>query len=251
MQTVSESALSSDQIERYRQDGYLGPFQLCTEDEMAALRLRIAGEVFTTSSPWHGRPQQTRHLDNRLMYDLCTHPAILDRMACIFGPDLLLWQSNFFNKEAGDKAYPWHQDINYWPIEPALNISAWVAVTDASRAAGCLRVIPGSHKAPRPHVRKDDPRYSTIFRGEQADPDHVDESAAIELPMRPGEFVLFNEKMLHSSGPNETDQPRLGLAVRVTIPMVKVYHDHPVILVRGEDRIGCNDLASPPEGKGL
>ena len=45
------------------------------------------------------------------------HPAILDVVERILGPDIVVWGSALFCKRAtGGKATPWHQDGQYWPI---------------------------------------------------------------------------------------------------------------------------------------
>ena len=72
---------------------------------------------------------------------------------CLYGPDLLLWRTNFFVKNRGSKAIPWHQDFNYWPLEPPVIISAWIAVDPSTRQNGNLQVIPGSHRSYRPAHR--------------------------------------------------------------------------------------------------
>jgi hypothetical protein len=38
----------------------------------------------------------------------------------------------------------------------------------------------------------------------------------------------------------------MGLAVRFTVPLVRVAHDLGVLVVRGQDRLGFNKIASPP-----
>ena len=74
-------------------------------------------------------------------------------MAALYGPDLLLWRTNFFVKEPGAKEIPWHQDFNYWPLEPPIIISAWIAVDAATLENSCLQIIPGSHRKVVPHVK--------------------------------------------------------------------------------------------------
>jgi non-heme Fe2+,alpha-ketoglutarate-dependent halogenase len=39
----------------------------------------------------------------------------------------------------------WHQDSLYFYLEPHEHVTAWVALSDASVEAGCMRVLPGSH----------------------------------------------------------------------------------------------------------
>ena len=73
-------------------------------------------------------------------------------MASLYGPDLLLWRTNFFIKEPGAKEIPWHQDFNYWPLEPPIIISAWIAVDSATLENSCLQIVPGSHRKVVPHV---------------------------------------------------------------------------------------------------
>ena len=59
-------------------------------DRMLPIRQRIISEVLTLATPFKTDSQQSRHLDCRLIFDLCFHPAIVQRMACIYGTDLLL-----------------------------------------------------------------------------------------------------------------------------------------------------------------
>src|SRR5712692_7311121 len=119
--------LSKEEALRFREDGYLGPYAAFSPEEIEPLRETVFSQVLQTDSPFAPSRFQSRHLDQRVVYDLCTHPAIVERMASLFGPDLILWRSNLFVKDPGGKEIPWHQDINYWPIEPPLNVTAWMA----------------------------------------------------------------------------------------------------------------------------
>ena len=112
-----------------------------------------------------------------------------------------------------------------------------------------MQIIPGSHKKIVPHVRS---REGMAF-GEEADPAHVDTSRAVNMELRPGEFFLFNERLLHHSEANRSEIRRIGLTMRVTVPFVKVDQDgpplfpgHKVMIVRGRDTMGFNDVAPPP-----
>jgi ectoine hydroxylase-related dioxygenase (phytanoyl-CoA dioxygenase family) len=248
-ETVSY-ALTKVEVDKFHEEGYLGPFELCTPEEMDPIRSRIDREVISTEglSP-HSR-NQCRHLDNRVVYELCAHPAIVERMASIYGPDLVLWRSNLFVKNPGAPEIPWHQDGNYWPIEPVVNISAWLAIDPSTIANSCVQLIPGTHRKIVPHIKSPE----GMAFNEMADPACVDTSKAINMELKPGQFFLFNERTLHHSEPNRSKERRLGLAVRVTIPIVKVYHDSPklfpehrVLLLSGEDRMSLNQMGNPPE----
>lgn len=245
--------LSPRECARFHEEGYLGPFALCTPAEMEEARGRIEREVLTSDGPNPKNRLQGRHMDHRLVYDLVTRPQVLDRMESLYGPDLILWATYFFNKEPGGKEIPWHQDFHYWPIEPAVNMSAWIAVDPATTENSCVRIIPGSHRRIVPHITS---REGMAF-GQEADPEAVlkaqEGREIVEMELAPGEFFLFNERLLHQSEPNRSQKRRMGLTMRVTVPLVKVFHGtgplwpgHKNMVVRGKDTMGFNELASPP-----
>jgi hypothetical protein len=242
-------ALSAAEIQQFHDSGYLGPYAACSPEEMAGIRSRIEREVLTSDGPNPASRVQCRHLDHRFLYDLSTCPPILDRMASLYGQDLLLWATYFFIKETGGAEIPWHQDLNYWPLEPVVNVSAWMAIDPATKRNSCVRIIPGSHKKALPHIKSS----KGMAFGEMADTSSIDLSKAIDMELKPGEFFLFNEKTLHQSNRNESPDRRIGFTVRITLPFVKITHDIPPLfrghqanLVRGEDRLGFNRLAAPP-----
>jgi ectoine hydroxylase-related dioxygenase (phytanoyl-CoA dioxygenase family) len=251
MPATASATLTPTEVARFHDDGYLGPFELCSPEEMKGIRARIESEVLATEGPCknNNNAGQSRHLDCRVVYDLCSHPAIVNRMACIYGPDLILWRSNFFIKNPGDKEIPWHQDGNYWPIEPAVNISAWLAIDESTIENSCVQLLPGTHRRVIPHIKSTE---GMAFH-EMADPAGYDASKPINMELKPGEFFIFNERTLHHSFPNNSKKRRLGLAVRVTVPFVRVYHDdaklfpgHKNMVLCGEDRMGFNRLTNPP-----
>ena len=119
--------LDANEIGQFRSKGYLGPYPLCSVDEMGQVLEQIE-QVLNTDPPDHKNRVHNRHLDDQLIHQLSTDPRIVKRMACLYGHDLLLWRTNFFVKESGAKEIPWHQDFNYWPLEPPIIVSAWIAI---------------------------------------------------------------------------------------------------------------------------
>jgi polysaccharide pyruvyl transferase WcaK-like protein len=243
-------ALTPEEIETFRNQGYVGPFTAFDADHMERVRQIIHDRVLTTPTPYCPFGLRVRHLDSRTVYDLCAAPAIVGRMQSLFGPDLVLWNSNLFNKPPArpdqPEEYPWHQDHYNWNMEPVLNVSAWLAISPATLENGCVEVIPGSHRQIVPAAVDTNPDLSLRFGGIASDPAYVDTTKKIALPLAPGQFFLFNERLLHHSNPNRTQEHRLGLAVRVTVPLVKVNEAFPCILLSGEDRMGFNRYAERP-----
>ncbi len=245
-------SLSPEEIAFFHQNGYLGPFAAMPPDEMGAIVAHIDAHVLTKDGPNPKTRLQSRHMDSKVVSDLASHPAIIDRMASLYGPDLVLWATNFFNKEPGGKEIPWHQDLNYWPIEPVLNISAWVALDDVKVDNSCVQILPGSHKRVLPHI----PSRDGMAFSEEADPAAFSTERLVNMELKAGEFFLFNEKLLHHSEPNRSRRRRLGMSVRVTLPIVKIEQDrsplhpgHCAIVVRGKDTMGFNrTMSAPAEG---
>lgn len=231
--------LSSEEREEFWQHGYLGPYELCSPEEMLNMQPEIE-KVLETQPPDHKQFGHNRHLDSSVIHNLATHPSIVKRMVSLYGPDLLLWRTNFFIKEPGAKEIPWHQDFNYWPLEPPIIISAWIAVDSATLENSCLQIVPGSHRKVIPHVKA----TSDMAFGQMGDLGFIDTSNVANLEMQPGEFVLFNERTLHHSEANRSDKRRIGLAVRVILPIVKVFDwdapRHELVVIHGEDPVQFN-----------
>ena len=241
--------LSRAEVDFFVANGYLGPYAAMTPADMAAVRREIEADVLTSDGPNPRSRGQSRHMDQPVVYDLATHPAIIDRIAGILGPDLVIWATNFWNKAPGGAEIPWHQDINFWPLEPPINTSAWIAIDEVTVENSCVQIIPGSHRQSLPHTKAKD----EMAFGKMADPDAVDATGAIDMELKPGEFFIFSERTLHRSSKNTSNKRRLGMSVRVTLPIVHINQDtsplhpgHTAILAKGADTMGFNRYAGRP-----
>ena len=88
------------------------------------------------------------HESSRLLYDICMNETILDYVDDILGPDFYMWGSNFFIKEPrSNSTVGWHQDTYYWPLDPKISATVWLALEDVDEQNAAMKVIPGSHKA--------------------------------------------------------------------------------------------------------
>jgi hypothetical protein len=126
-----------------------------------------------------------------------------------YGEDhITVYRAVLFTKAAkGGTVLPWHQDGGtYWGLDRAPTLQIWTALDDAPEAAGCVRVIPGSHVdglatplggvVPKNHLAKRD----------------VDKESVL-VPARAGESLLIHNDLWHSSGVNTTDLPRRALTI--------------------------------------
>jgi ectoine hydroxylase-related dioxygenase (phytanoyl-CoA dioxygenase family) len=174
---------------------------------------------------------------------------VLDAVEEVLGPDILVWSSQWFAKLPHDRAFvSWHQDATYWGLTPPNVSTAWIALTVSDAANGCLRVIPGTHRGELLPQRETYGADNMLSRGQEIAV-AVDESQAVDLVLRPGQFSLHHVGIVHGSGPNESTGPRIGLAVRYISPDViqQGAQRDLAILARGRDRYGHFDLVEPPD----
>lgn len=202
---------------RYEDDGFAGPFGLGSPGQMSFVGLSLTRSVFCTPGPAPDDPYVNRHLDSPMVAQLCTHPAIRAQAEALLGPDLVVWRSLFFVKGPHGKDVMWHQDGHFWNLEPPVTITAWLAIERSHSADHCLEVIPGSHKSLLKHVAA--PPGSQF--PEAAEPDQEAVAKAIELPVDAGDFVLFDQNLVHRSRPGGTRR-RLALSIRIAPRTVKI-----------------------------
>jgi len=182
------------------------------------------------------------------VYEMVSHPQVLDAVQSILGPDLLIWNTRWFAKIPGDRTYiSWHQDAQYWGLRPPEVTTAWIALSESTPENGCMRVVPGSHRHPLLPQRDTYAPDNALSRGQEISVE-VNEAEAVDMCLQPGEMSLHHVAIVHGSNVNHSLKPRIGLAVRYITP--EVVQDGPerqiAMLVRGEDRYGHFDLCSPP-----
>lgn len=79
---------------------------------------------------------------------LASSPAVVEAIELLLGRQALLFRDVMVVKPARDGAHlDYHQDSEYWDIQPRALISAWFPFRDIGVDDGCLRVIPGSHRS--------------------------------------------------------------------------------------------------------
>ena len=141
------------------------------------------------------------HKISTVMHNALSHPAVVDVLTAIIGPNVKCMQSMLFIKAAGKPGQAWHQDEYFIPTRDRSLCGAWIAMDDATVENGCLWVIPGSHRHGIiwPQEEHDDRRFDCS--GEAVDFPYTDDDA-VPVELETGSFVIFNGYLLHRSLPN-------------------------------------------------
>lgn len=241
-------ALTREQVEQYNRDGYLTPIRVMSAAEARRFRDRMEASEAKVGGPLQGNYRHKTHLLYTWADELVHHPAVIDAVESVLGPDILCWNTNLFAKEASSAGFiSWHQDSTYWGLDPSDVITAWVALSPSNPKSGCMRVIPGTHTVDQlPHVdtfHKD----NLLSRGQEIAVD-VDLAKAVDIVLEPGEMSLHHIKIVHGSEPNRANDRRIGLAIRYIptyVRQLKVRDS--ALLVRGVDRYHHFDYEKRPK----
>jgi non-haem Fe2+, alpha-ketoglutarate-dependent halogenase len=242
--------LTDAQIAQYHNDGFVYPIDAFGADE--ARRYRRAMEDFEAAH----RTELTKghnfkpHLLFTWVDRIVHHPAILDAVEDVIGPDIRLFHLSVWPKNADDPAYvSWHQDATYFGLEPALQVTAWVALTEASIEAGCMEVVPGSHKLGQlHHAEQNDATHNLLSRGQTVTAEFDRERTAF-MPVAAGQFSLHHTHLVHNSRPNLSTDRRIGLGISYIPTKVRCTSTTRLtaMLVRGTDRYGHFDDEPRPQ----
>ncbi len=246
------AGLDQAQIAQYRAEGVVHPVRVMDAAAARTLRQRVEAleAAHKAGAGGHDLPQFFRvngQLVIPLLVEIARSPAILDAVESLLGPNLLVWSVELFIKEPGDGTIvSWHQDLTYWGMgETDEEVTAWLALSDVSVEAGCMRFIPGSHMGGIVAHEDTFSDSNLLSRGQEIG--GVDESKAVPGPLRPGEMSLHHGRCFHASAPNRSDDRRIGCAIRYVTPDVRqgLARDY-AMLVRGQDAAqGWINVAGP------
>ena len=235
-------------VDQYREQGYFFPIDVLDADEVAANRARLEAFEAGQGQPVHGPQRSKSHLLFKWVDDLMRHPRILDAVEDLIGPDILCWNTIFWIKEAESPSFvSWHQDVRYWGLDTSELVTAWVALSPATEESGCMRVLPGSHREEVLPHRDEYHDDNLLTRGQEIAVD-VDESKTVSMALAPGQASLHNVGLAHASGPNRTDDRRIGISMHYISTRTRQMAGEwdSAALVRGEDRYGHFELAPVP-----
>lgn len=232
-----------DGREAYRRDGFLFPIEVMSAAEARAFRTRLeAVEAAHAAGPRQPLVNYLRsgaHYVLPLAAEIARHPAILDAVEAVLGPDLMVWNCEVFAKEPGtSKIVSWHQDLTYWGLGATDHeVTAWLALSPATPESGCMRFVPGSHHQDLVTHRDTFAADNLLSRGQEIAVE-VDEVDAVPVILQPGQMSLHHGRMFHASGPNRSADRRIAIAIRYITPEVRQQvgtRDY-AMLVRGIDR---------------
>jgi hypothetical protein len=243
--------LTQQQIDAYRRDGYSYPHQALADAELAECRDGLARYEAWLGKPvnhgdWRWRSQAYAFLP--WLDRLTRHPRILDTVEDLIGPDILVFTTTFFIKDAYSPTFAaWHQDATYFGVMPYEHVTAWVALSDATEEAGCMEVVPSRGAARQLHHAALGLQNSINGGGQQI-VDDLNQTDTVMMTVPAGNFSLHHTLCTHRSAPNRADYRRVGIGISYIPAHCRLTSSVRMLtpLVRGENTGRNFDILPPP-----
>jgi ectoine hydroxylase len=224
--------LSSAELERFEEDGFIVKDKLFGEDELAAMmeelgrlpnRYADRPREETVSEPETGvlRSVFRVHRVSPVFANLARDPRLAETARQILGSDVYVHQSRVNFKRAFDgRAFPWHSDFETWHMEDGMPrmraLSASVLLTQNTPVNGPLMLIRGSHKryvrcageTPRDHYKESlrNQRYGVPSK--EALTQLTEQGGLVQALGAPGSVIFFDCNTMHGSSGNMSPYPR-------------------------------------------
>ncbi len=231
--------MSTNVLQNFERDGYYFPLTVLESQATESFKDHLLEIMNNPYAPKLGNRGQLNflHVFSPHVNEIIRTPEILNAVEKIIGPNILIWSTSIFRKDAYSKSFvSWHQDLTYWGLSSDQVVSVWLALSEVNQANGCMKFLPESHRLGQlPHEDITDSE-NLLTRGQRATTE-INQSRVVEVELEPGQVSLHHGYLLHSSGANQTDKPRLGVVM--TYLSTSVYQTKsPVdyaMLVRGTD----------------
>lgn len=241
---------SLSDLQHFDDQGYVLVPGLLNSQEVSALSRIARGDQAiraraTTRQDAQGG-QTTLSLDNVLGDDIYSaivrSRRVAENMSIFLRDEVYHYHHKMMLKEPFvGGAWEWHQDYGYWYnfgcLYPTMG-SCFIAVDRATRANGCLQVIPTSH-----HLGRID--HGKVGGQTGADAERVaavlERLPVVHVDMEPGDGLFFHGNLLHRSDQNTSPDPRWALIccynTRKNNPYKTSRHPNysPLELLRDED----------------
>lgn len=156
-------------------------------------------------------------------FRLMTTPRLLDAIEDVIGPEIFSNPVQHirmklpkravaagFEHSSAVVASGWHQDLGVVleEADESTILTVWIPLNEATVDNGCLQVVPGSH-------RSELISHCPTNNGMRIPDGLLPARPARPLPMRPGSVIFMNQKTVHGSLQNTTeDQVRLSFDLR-------------------------------------
>jgi ectoine hydroxylase-related dioxygenase (phytanoyl-CoA dioxygenase family) len=238
--------LSKEQVEFFKENGYLGGVKMLDEHQITHLKKELA-DIADPKHPGHElfyefHSNESTNPDTILFHalgawritegfhDVLWNPRFLVAASQLLGDHAVrFWHDQLFwkpPKKGGVVA--WHQDYSYWTrTKPVAHLTCWCSLDDATVENGCLQYVPGSHR----WGLLDKPNLAGDLLGimDYLSEDQKKEFKPVHVEVKAGEAIFHHSLTLHGSGENKSNHARRAFVINVFADGVRSDSDSPML----------------------
>merc|ERR1712130_540012 len=142
-----DSFLTADHLQTFHKDGIVIVDSLLTETELSEITPELLSrmEKHVAEGVAVDDALINHHLTDPYIFNLTKHPNFLAAASQILdSPKLRIFSSRLLCKLPGteedpnSREVPWHQDSQYWPLEPMKEATLWLALDDVTEENGAM-----------------------------------------------------------------------------------------------------------------
>jgi len=242
-----QGSLSAEQVAHYEREGYLALPSLLNADDLVPAQQAMEQKVDLIANELLRDGMITDKLEHRPFkyrlaelfakltdkdflkygrswrdrfagyYTLMANPKILDAVESLIGDEIFanpVYNTRPKVPRVAAGAIPWHQDKSYWPDANANPvITVWVPLVDSTHENGCLQILPRTQRTQLLSFHNESVTGTAYL---ETDTSHITKlrRQPVALPLNAGGAILFNDRCLHMSTPNQSDHIRWSVDLR-------------------------------------
>jgi len=224
------SFLTADHLETFRKDGIAIVDSLLTETELQEMSTELISrmEKHVAEGVAVDDALINHHLTDPYIFNLTKHPNFLAAASQILdSPRLRIFSSRLLCKLPGteddpnSREVPWHQDSQYWPLQPMKEATLWIALDDVTEENGAMDMftfsaVPKSRGQNLPKIQLQEEVSTEFFiKMDPAALEALPTEKAFKMTLKRGQAEFHDAFILHHSNPNRSkDQRRCAFIAR-------------------------------------
>ena len=217
----------------FEENGFISPVNIITKQQAKKHRIKLENAEDLLGSLHY---KSKVHTVIKSAYELATNKKLLDVVEKLLGENILLYNVTYIIKEPKSLQHvSWHQDLTYWGFNSDKQVSAWLALSEASHFSGAMMMIPGSHKNGKREHEVTDDKNNVLLQGQTVR--DIDETSSVLCSLEPGQASFHHGWTLHTSSSNKSNDRRIGLNIQYIATNMKQLKNKTdtAICVRGKD----------------
>lgn len=240
-----EYRLSEDEVEFFREHGYLKGIRVLTDEQVEILREELT-LLMDPSTPGHDlfyEYNSNESMDSNTVlfhalgawriapgfHDILWNPRFLVPASQLLGGPVRFWHDQLFCKPPRHGGVvAWHQDYSYWTrTKPLAHLTCWIGLDNSTQENGCVHYIPGSHmwpELPKTGLTGDMDSIHSVLTEKQKE-----QFKPVAVELKKGDSSFHHPRMIHGSYANYTDRPRRGTVINVILDGVMSNSDEPLL----------------------